>query len=50
MSDLDQKDVQTDSAEAERIGKRNRVVGLSLGVFVIALGIISYFRIKGLAP
>lgn len=33
-----------------RMKKRNRVVGLSLGVFVIALMIISYFRIKGLAP
>jgi hypothetical protein len=33
-----------------RMRKRNRVLGLSLGVFVIALMIISYFRIKGLTP
>lgn len=34
----------------ERMKKRNRVLGLSLGVFVVALMVISYFRIKGLAP
>lgn len=50
MSDLNKNDAQTEAAEAERVNKRNRVVGLSLGIFVIALGIISYFRIKGLAP
>lgn len=36
--------------DMERIRKRNRVLGLSLGAFVIALMIISYFRIKGLTP
>lgn len=34
----------------EQMKKRNRVVGLSLAVFVVALAVISYFRIKGLAP
>lgn len=34
----------------EKMKKRNRVVGLSLFAFVIALGVISYFRVKGLAP
>jgi hypothetical protein len=33
-----------------KMKKRNRVVGLSLLGFVIALGVISYFRAKGLAP
>jgi len=33
-----------------KMKKRNRVVGLSLFVFVIALGVISYFRVKGLTP
>lgn len=33
-----------------KMKKRNRVVGLSLFIFVVALGVISYFRIKGLAP
>jgi len=33
-----------------KMKKRNRVVGLSLFIFVIALGVISYFRVKGLAP
>lgn len=33
-----------------KMKSRNRVVGLSLFVFVIALGVISYFRVKGLAP
>jgi len=50
MSDFDQTEDQTTVVEAERVKKRNKVVGLSLGFFVIALGIISYFRIKGLAP
>ena len=50
MSDPDQQETQTTEVDAERVRKRNRVVGLSLGIFVIALGIISYFRIKGLAP
>lgn len=50
MSDIDQQKAQPTGAEAERVRKRNRVVGLSLGIFVIALGVISYFRIKGLAP
>ncbi|MBV1901106.1 MAG: hypothetical protein KUG56_05480 [Kordiimonadaceae bacterium] len=35
---------------SDSIKKRNRVVGLSLFVFVIALGVISYFRVKGLTP
>ncbi len=50
MSELDQKETQTAATETERVRKRNRVVGLSLVFFVIALGVISYFRIKGLAP
>jgi len=33
-----------------KMKKRNRVVGLSLLAFVIALGVISYFRVKGLTP
>lgn len=33
-----------------RMRKRNRVLGLSLGAFVIALIVISYFRIRGLTP
>jgi len=40
----DQTDMHT------KMKKRNRVVGLSLFVFVIALGVISYFRVKGLTP
>lgn len=35
---------------SEKTKKRNRVLGLALFAFVIALGVISYFRIKGLAP
>jgi len=35
---------------SNRVKKRNRVVGLSLFIFVIALGVISYFRVKGLTP
>jgi len=50
MSEQDQKEIQSADLEAERVRKRNRVVGLALGFFVIALGVISYFRIKGLAP
>jgi hypothetical protein len=50
MSNVDQNGDQAPTVEAERVKKRNKVVGLSLGIFVIALGIISYFRIKGLAP
>ncbi|RMB04661.1 hypothetical protein [Eilatimonas milleporae] len=30
--------------------KRNRLLGGSLGVFVILLIVVSYFRIKGLTP
>jgi len=41
----------TDKSEMHsKMKKRNRVVGLSLFAFVIALGVISYFRVKGLAP
>lgn len=50
MNSIDQNEDQTSVVEEERVKKRNKVVGLSLGIFVIALGIISYFRIKGLAP
>jgi len=39
-----------DSQMHIKMKKRNRVVGLSLFAFVIALGVISYFRIKGLTP
>lgn len=35
---------------SDAVKKRNRVVGLSLAVFVVALAVISYFRTKGLAP
>lgn len=35
---------------SKSVKKRNRVVGLSLFAFVIALGVISYFRVKGLTP
>ena len=35
---------------SDKIKKRNRVVGLALFTFVIALAVISYFRIKGLTP
>jgi len=38
------------SSMHEKMKKRNRVVGLSLFTFVIALMVISYFRIKGLTP
>lgn len=41
---------QFDEETMERVKKRNRVVGLSLAAFVVALGVISYFRIKGLTP
>ncbi|MFC3053468.1 hypothetical protein [Kordiimonas pumila] len=41
----------TDKSEMHtKMKKRNRVVGLSLLAFVIALMVISYFRIKGLTP
>ncbi len=33
-----------------KMKKRNRVLGLSLLIFVVALGVMSYFRIKGLTP
>ncbi len=33
-----------------RMRKRNRLLGLSLGAFVVILIVVSYFRIKGLAP
>lgn len=35
---------------SDKVKKRNRVVGVALFAFVIALGVISYFRIKGLTP
>lgn len=35
---------------SDKIKKRNRVVGGALVIFVISLAVISYFRIKGLAP
>ena len=43
-------DTQPDTEAGKRLRKRNRIVGLALGFFVIALGVISYFRIKGLTP
>jgi hypothetical protein len=33
-----------------KMKKRNRVVGLSLGAFVIALAVISYFKVSVGAP
>jgi hypothetical protein len=33
-----------------KMKKRNRLLGGSLGIFVVVLIIVSYFRIKGLAP
>ncbi len=33
-----------------KMKKRNRVVGLSLLVFMVVLGVVSYYRVKGLAP
>jgi len=33
-----------------KMKKRNRVVGLALVAFAILLGVVTYFRIKGLAP
>jgi hypothetical protein len=33
-----------------KMKKRNRLLGGSLAVFVIILIVVSYFRIKGLAP
>lgn len=34
----------------EKMKKRNRVMGLSLGAFVIALAVISFFKVKVGAP
>lgn len=34
----------------QRMKKRNRVLGLSLGAFVILIAVISFFKIKALAP
>ncbi len=48
--DIEQPKTQLDAEAIERIKKRNKFVGLSLAVFVVALGVISYFRIKGLTP
>ena len=51
MSESDQNNFPAPDPDMHaRMKKRNRVVWLSLGVFVIALMVISYFRIKGLAP
>lgn len=50
MMEFEQPQQQLDPEAAERVKKRNRVVGLSLAIFVVALGVISYFRIKGLTP
>lgn len=47
---MTEQEQQTPPVDEERLRRRNRVVGLALGFFVIALGVISYFRIKGLAP
>lgn len=48
--DIEQPKNQFEAEAMERMKKRNRFVGLSLAVFVVALGVISYFRIKGLTP
>ena len=41
----------TDRSELHtKMKKRNRVVGLALLGFAILLGVVTYFRIKGLAP
>lgn len=50
MNDKDEIRPELDAGALERMKKRNRVVGLSLAIFVVALGVISYFRIKGLTP
>ncbi len=34
----------------QRMKKRNRVLGLALGAFVILIAVISFFKIKALAP
>ncbi|WP_020400749.1 hypothetical protein [Kordiimonas gwangyangensis] len=34
----------------QRMKKRNRVLGLSLAAFVILIAVISFFKIKALAP
>lgn len=34
----------------KRMKKRNRVLGLSLGAFVILVAVFSFFKIKGLTP
>lgn len=47
MTDRDQNPIQEAKAALER---RNRFLGLSLFVFVIVLGVVTYFRIKGLTP
>lgn len=44
------RDNQREEGVSDTVKKRNRVVGLSLAVFVVALAVISYFRTKGLAP
>ena len=33
-----------------KMKKRNRVLGLSLAAFVILVAVISFFKIKALAP
>lgn len=48
--DMQHQDHKVSAEDMERMKKRNKFVGLSLAVFVVALGVISYFRIKGLTP
>lgn len=50
MRDMNPQPPRLTPEEQERQRKRNRVLGLALGAFVVALGVISYFRIKGLTP
>lgn len=50
MMNTEQPQNQFDAETMERVKKRNRFVGISLAIFVVALGVISYFRIKGLTP
>ncbi len=34
----------------EKLRRKNMIFAIVMGIFVVALGVISYFRIKGLTP
>lgn len=40
----------TDPAKNAALARRNKFLGIALTVFVITLGIVSYFRISALSP